>query len=308
MIIEELHDEYSDFDRFLFESAVSTWGRSGDKILKKYRCTAGPRTGRIVSKPGDCGKRLDVGRRQKMKNTQRRMGKRIARKASRTKRMSPISKRLRRQNRLLRNDQYTDMQLNEYNVIGSAIHKDKIPRKYRNMKLIGRGATSLVFDYDENNVLVLTRDAIKQEWIERSGLGRHIEDIESDHPIKQIAEKPVSVYKMEKLEPLSKENKKKVKKIIHLLEQERFAIVRKQMSGNQWKQEYADKMANMLDMDFHDQESLRDFFNFIMDYDPSQYHFDLLFRNFMQNKQGEIIAVDPVADAEIVNAFMNKYK
>ena len=36
------------------EGYVQIAGRSGNKIVRKFRCTSGSRRGRIVSKPGTC--------------------------------------------------------------------------------------------------------------------------------------------------------------------------------------------------------------------------------------------------------------
>lgn len=308
MILEELYDEndYEDIiDNFIMESAKAAWGKKGNQIVKRFRCSSGPRAGRVVSKPADCSKRLDVGRRQKMKHTHRRLGHRMSRKAQRTKRMNPISRQLKRRNKLLRDNDQNQV-VNEYNVIGSAIHKDKIPQKYREMKLIGRGATSLVFEYDENHVLMLTRDEIKKDWLHRSDLGDLIEVIDSDHPERGIREKPVYVMKVKKLEPLSRDNKRKVKKIIEKLDQIRMKLGFESKRKNDWKQPYINKAIEVLDLEFNDQESVKEFFDFIMDYDPSQYGFDMGIRNFMQDKDGDIIAIDPVADSEIIDAFMRK--
>ena len=46
-------------DEILSEAAVRQWKKSGAKMLKKYRCLAGPKKGRMVSKPGDCAVRKD---------------------------------------------------------------------------------------------------------------------------------------------------------------------------------------------------------------------------------------------------------
>jgi len=70
------------------------WGRSGKKVVRKYRCAGGTRHGRIVATPAQCFRPINIKKRATAKRTQARLGKRIARKAKRTKRMNPVSKRV----------------------------------------------------------------------------------------------------------------------------------------------------------------------------------------------------------------------
>ena len=46
-------------DEVLTEAAIRQWKKSGQKMVKKYRCMAGPKKNRLVSKPGDCAMRKD---------------------------------------------------------------------------------------------------------------------------------------------------------------------------------------------------------------------------------------------------------
>lgn len=190
--------------------------------------------------------------------------------------------------------------INELNVIGSAIHKNYIPEKYKNLKLIGRGATSLVFDLDSDHVLMLTRDAIKADWLRRSDLGELIEVIDIYHPERDIRDKDVYALKVKRLEELSRENKSKVKKLIKFLTSEKMKAWRHK---HEWKAQYAQKMSDMAHLEFNDIESLKEFFEFIIDYSDSQYEFDFLLRNFMQTRNGDIVATDPIVDKEILDVF-----
>ena len=75
------------------------WARSGKKVVRKYRCTSGTRTGRVVAKMSQCFAAPDIKKKIKMKQTQARLGKKMVRKARRTKRMNPASKRVQSLNR-----------------------------------------------------------------------------------------------------------------------------------------------------------------------------------------------------------------
>ena len=90
-VIESL-DETFDLDE------KQIWGRKGNKAVRKYRCSGGIRHGRIVSSPSACFKPINMKARFTLKRTQARMGKRIARKSKRTKRMNPVSRRIKAMN------------------------------------------------------------------------------------------------------------------------------------------------------------------------------------------------------------------
>ena len=76
-----------------------TWARSGKKVVRKYRCSSGSRKGRIVSNIGQCFAAPNVKRRIQMKKTKARLGAKMARKAKRTKRTNPASRRVQALNR-----------------------------------------------------------------------------------------------------------------------------------------------------------------------------------------------------------------
>tara|TARA_B100000963_G_scaffold207468_2_gene180743 strand:+ start:4155 stop:4433 length:279 start_codon:yes stop_codon:yes gene_type:complete len=79
--------------------AKMVWAKRGKKIVRKVRCTSGPRKGRMVSNAGQCSKPINLKKRMTLKKTRARMGRRMARKAARTKRRNPVSKRVARLNR-----------------------------------------------------------------------------------------------------------------------------------------------------------------------------------------------------------------
>ena len=75
------------------------WAKRGNKVVRKFRCSAGPRTGRIVSDIGQCFAAPDVKKRVRLKLTKARLGARMARKAKKTKRISSASKRVKALNK-----------------------------------------------------------------------------------------------------------------------------------------------------------------------------------------------------------------
>ena len=75
------------------------WAKRGNKVVRKFRCTTGPRKGRIVSDLGQCFAAPDVKKRARLKLTKARLGAKMARKAKKTKRVNPASKRVKAMNR-----------------------------------------------------------------------------------------------------------------------------------------------------------------------------------------------------------------
>jgi hypothetical protein len=75
------------------------WKRRGNKLKKQFRCSSGPRKGRVVAEPSQCFKAIDIKKRMTLKRTKAKMGGRLQRKAGRTKKFNPISRRLKTLNR-----------------------------------------------------------------------------------------------------------------------------------------------------------------------------------------------------------------
>lgn len=78
---------------------AQTWARSGKKVVRKYRCSTGPRKNRIVAKMAQCFAAPDVKKRMAFKKLKARLGSRMIRKAKKTKRINPASKRVQALNR-----------------------------------------------------------------------------------------------------------------------------------------------------------------------------------------------------------------
>lgn len=90
--------EITELEDFIIEARM-VWKRSGKKIVRAVRCTSGRRAGRVVSKASQCSAPIDVKKRMTLKRTKSKMGKRLAKKAQRTKRINPASRRLKTLNK-----------------------------------------------------------------------------------------------------------------------------------------------------------------------------------------------------------------
>lgn len=184
----------------------------------------------------------------------------------------------------------------EANRIGTAIWKNSIPQKYKQYKVIGQGATSVVLDKVDGNVLMLTRDEVKKDWLVQDwglALGEWIDTIDINHPhSRALSEMSVYVIVLPKLFSLSSQNKQSIRKAIKIYE----TVV-----GYTKDSERLDKFNKYLDA--HPEGMFARLIEFLGNYDTSQYGVDFLMRNFMQDATGNIVLIDPIASKEVVKAL-----
>jgi len=109
------------------EEQKMIWGRSGNKIKLKYRCTSGPKAGRIVPEPTACSTPKDMAKAAQMKRTRATTKVRQARKAKKTKRVNPASKILARLNALTKG--YKPPKTKIVKMVSKSTKKPKKPSK-----------------------------------------------------------------------------------------------------------------------------------------------------------------------------------
>ena len=85
--------------KFIFGRGGKPGGSHKGRVTRKFRCTSGPRKGRIVAKMSQCFAAPDMKKRVQMKKTRARLGAKMVRKAKRTKRVNPASRTLARLNK-----------------------------------------------------------------------------------------------------------------------------------------------------------------------------------------------------------------
>lgn len=83
----------------LLTEARMVWRKVGSKITRGVRCTSGPRKGRVVSNGAACSKPIDLKKRLTLKKTKAKMGSRMTRKAQKTKRLNPLSRKIKSLNK-----------------------------------------------------------------------------------------------------------------------------------------------------------------------------------------------------------------
>ena len=73
--------------------------KRGNSVTRKFRCTVGPRKGRVVANPSQCAAPINLKKRFILKRTKAAKGARMNKKAQRTKRLSPASRIVARLNK-----------------------------------------------------------------------------------------------------------------------------------------------------------------------------------------------------------------
>ena len=176
----------------------------------------------------------------------------------------------------------------------TAIHKSEIPEKYRNLPVIGKGMTSIVLDKGDGTVIMLTRDAIKADWLVLDwglNLGRHLETISSNNNYK-LKDFDIYVIEIPKLLPLSLANKRKLKIEFTNFDKIRMSNINKRTAKQETINQYLKEFP---------ETELAKYLEFLQNYDESQFYFDAALRNAMENTKGEIILVDPVVSKTLLD-------
>lgn len=77
--------------RELFEAPSTAYGKTGNKVTRKYRCQSGSRKGRLVAKPSTCNAPKNISKSVSLRKTKSRLGSNIKVKKQRTQRSNPAS-------------------------------------------------------------------------------------------------------------------------------------------------------------------------------------------------------------------------
>lgn len=82
------------YEELIPESFTQTYSRQGNKVVRKYRCTSGARSGRVVANPATCNAPLNVKASQRLKVTKAKGATGMKVKAQKAKAYNAASKRL----------------------------------------------------------------------------------------------------------------------------------------------------------------------------------------------------------------------
>tara|TARA_B100000809_G_scaffold210584_1_gene213950 strand:+ start:19 stop:306 length:288 start_codon:yes stop_codon:yes gene_type:complete len=83
----------------IISEAKVIFRKRGNKVVRAFRCTVGPRKGRPVASPMQCAAPINLKKRFVLRRTRAQKGARMMKKAQRTKRLSPASRIVARLNK-----------------------------------------------------------------------------------------------------------------------------------------------------------------------------------------------------------------
>lgn len=192
-----------------------------------------------------------------------------------------------------------------------AVFINEIPDKYKKLPILGRGATSIILDAGLD-VIVLTRDSIKREWLTDPfglSLGEDIEELEvRGHKNTKISDLTLFILKMPKLNKLSVANKKKLrvqlKQFFEIWDEERSNQYRQYMSRKIRKADIEAYTADLTKLrleELYPDNIFIDFLRWAVNYDD--WMIDLHSANFAENAKGEIVLLDPVVSKSLYDTL-----
>jgi len=178
-----------------------------------------------------------------------------------------------------------------------AITLKEIPPEYRGLKVIGRGNTSVILEKDPDTAIMITRDSMKKDWL-HFGIGItkdwRIHDIAAErHRFKDF---PVFVIEMPKLYPLDADAKRKLN-----IELKFFNNALKELElGIHDIGKNIGKLLEYYENKGKEHTIMHTLFQFLSDYYPTQWSWDVARRQFAQTKDGELVLVDPIVEQDLV--------
>lgn len=186
------------------------------------------------------------------------------------------------------------------------------------LKMLGKGVTSIAFDKNSEEVVLVTLESYKMDWIEKNKLGHLLKKIEIFLP--SLRKKTdVFVFKVKKLFKLSEKNKEKILSLLELLDT---------IFGKEY--EISKKMGEtFLDFDEMDfklmlralkntkhrdeikkitgEKNLHELVSFLEKLNPLNFEIDIHnLDNWMEDSEGNIVLIDPVVSKEYIEFVREK--
>ncbi len=196
--------------------------------------------------------------------------------------------------------------------IKKALTKKEIPPKYRDLPMIARGNTSIILEKDPDTVIMLTRDEMKKDWLH---FGLNISDNfqieEEDFSRYEFKEFPIYAMEMPRLYKLSGDNIQKVNKEIKFWKKawDDLGIWGRYGMGKNWqKSEILNELIEYYDTNDMEASYVRAVIDFLRNYNPDQFQFDIAKRQFAQDKDGNIILIDPIVSADLIKIMQQPSK
>jgi hypothetical protein len=189
----------------------------------------------------------------------------------------------------------------EVKALAKAVQISEIPAEYKDLPVIARGNTSIILEKDPKTVIMLTRDAMKKDWL-HMGL-----EITKDFRIHDVqtrnrAFKDIALFSIEmpKLYKPNSANQDKIRKEVSFFEKARNHVgVLKSKENIAMMMVYYEENGMEESLIYH-------LLNFLTNYYHHQWHWDIARRQFAQDAEGNLILLDPIVNTEVHKAMFTK--
>lgn len=186
----------------------------------------------------------------------------------------------------------------EVTALAQAVHLTEIPAEYKDMPVIARGNTSIILEKDPKTVIMLTRDAMKKDWL-NYGISIAKDFKIHDIPAKNRVFKDLALFAIEmpKLYKPNNENQAKIRKEVAFFQKAQQHV------GYFKSKENIDKISSYYEEHGMENSLIYNLLQFLMNYYHDQWNWDIARRQFAQDAEGNLILLDPVVCAELAKAM-----
>jgi len=187
----------------------------------------------------------------------------------------------------------------EVKALSKAVQISEIPAEYKDLPVIARGNTSIILEKDPKTVIMLTRDAMKKDWL-HMGLEITKDFKVHDVPTKNRAFKDIALFAIEmpKLYKPNNENQAKIRKEVAFFEKAEAHVGKSKTN--------LDKMMYYYEENGMEKSLIYHLIEFLTNYYHDQWHWDIARRQFAQDAEGNLILLDPIVSAEVLKAMFTK--
>lgn len=180
------------------------------------------------------------------------------------------------------------------------IHLSEIPEEFRKKhKMLGRGATAIVYQKDKDTAIMFMRDPIKTEWLTQPwglSIGRIVHDIrprENWQLSNEIGN--IHVIELPLLKKPSAKNRKLARQLI-----KSFRDIKDRLCGRKVTIECLLKIQSKLNPDKYPESLLYHLVDFLLNYGQN-WRFDLAIRDILEDSKGQLVLVDPIISTEALS-------
>lgn len=191
--------------------------------------------------------------------------------------------------------------------IGTALSLNQVPPEYKGLPLLGRGATSIVYQQGVK-AITLTRDSLKMSWAQEYLDCTVIDDYITTGG--KFSDYPVFVLEGPIFEPLTKEQRRDIRSLSKTMVKIIVGILKNHSAENHEERTHrlfdALEKGYLRDKDANLKDEVLKIIQFSRDYDAIHVDFSQT-ANWM-NYKGNAVCIDPALDSNLREIFYEKFQ